>query len=72
MVVCVVVTSVCIAVTGVLVVGRRNTFKSTVADLRAEIFDFGFAKDTVEIISDCMLSDVVVNTYIQVLLDGDL
>lgn len=72
MVVGVVVTSVCIAVTRVLVVGRRNTFESTVADLRAEIFDFGFAEDTVEIISDCVLSDVMVITYIQVLLDGDL
>lgn len=44
---CVIVTGVGIAITGMIIVRGSNAFQSIVADLGTEILDFGFAEDTV-------------------------
>lgn len=73
-IVIVIMTSVWVAVTSNLVVRGCDFIKGAIADLRTEIFNFGFTKDTLEMISNCkcISSDLKVNTYIQVLLEGDL
>lgn len=73
MIVCVIVARVWITIAGVVVIGGRDAFEGTIADLRAEIFDLGFTKDTTSLLAVVLVwVSYPVDTYIHVLLVGDL